>query len=182
MADMDFMDLITVFYLWRAEKRRRRPWVHEILQGREQFGDSKICCPALGDESASGTPTTGDRSEAEGTLNRGISSSETLAKRLLRPASQTADMRRELALEPTAVEDYYRVCVFLLLWELVPFDRTPNERLLPAVSDEGQRSAAVDQLRSGNLSTDALPSVATSIPSSHSNQEALIKGSETAQS
>ncbi|MED6274619.1 hypothetical protein CHARACLAT_018167 [Characodon lateralis] len=39
MADMDFMDLITVFYLWRAEKRRRRqcPWVHQILQGREQF-------------------------------------------------------------------------------------------------------------------------------------------------
>ncbi|MED6289180.1 hypothetical protein CHARACLAT_000123 [Characodon lateralis] len=38
---MDFTDLITVFYLWRAEKRRRcrRPWVHEILQGREQFGD-----------------------------------------------------------------------------------------------------------------------------------------------
>ncbi|MED6264889.1 hypothetical protein CHARACLAT_019779 [Characodon lateralis] len=26
--------------------------------------NSKICCPALGDESASGTPTTGDRSEA----------------------------------------------------------------------------------------------------------------------
>ncbi|MEQ2292885.1 hypothetical protein AMECASPLE_027407 [Ameca splendens] len=25
---------------------------------------SKICCPALGDESASRTPTTGDRSEA----------------------------------------------------------------------------------------------------------------------
>ncbi|KAK5601859.1 hypothetical protein CRENBAI_019695 [Crenichthys baileyi] len=41
MADMDFTDLITVFYLWRAEKRRRsqRPWVHEILQGREQFGE-----------------------------------------------------------------------------------------------------------------------------------------------
>ncbi|MEQ2222401.1 hypothetical protein ILYODFUR_025888 [Ilyodon furcidens] len=41
MADMDFTDLITVFYLWRAEKRRRRqrPWVHQILQGREQFGD-----------------------------------------------------------------------------------------------------------------------------------------------
>ncbi|MEQ2235134.1 hypothetical protein ILYODFUR_038544 [Ilyodon furcidens] len=40
MADMDFTDLI-MFYLWRAEKRRRRrsPWVHEILfrQGREQF-------------------------------------------------------------------------------------------------------------------------------------------------
>ncbi|MEQ2249263.1 hypothetical protein ILYODFUR_027556 [Ilyodon furcidens] len=33
--------IITVFYLWRAEKRRRRqlPWVHQILQGREQFGD-----------------------------------------------------------------------------------------------------------------------------------------------
>ncbi|MED6237384.1 hypothetical protein ATANTOWER_023882 [Ataeniobius toweri] len=39
MADMDFTDIITVFYLWRAEKRRRRPWVHQILQGREQFGD-----------------------------------------------------------------------------------------------------------------------------------------------
>ncbi|MED6238695.1 hypothetical protein ATANTOWER_027770 [Ataeniobius toweri] len=41
MVDMDFTDLITVFYLWRAEKcrRRRRPWVHQILQGREQFGD-----------------------------------------------------------------------------------------------------------------------------------------------
>ncbi|MED6279649.1 hypothetical protein CHARACLAT_002992 [Characodon lateralis] len=39
MADMDFMDLITVFFLWRAEKRRRHPWVHQILQGREQFGD-----------------------------------------------------------------------------------------------------------------------------------------------
>ncbi|KAK5613735.1 hypothetical protein CRENBAI_016875 [Crenichthys baileyi] len=41
MADMDFTDLITVFYLWRAEKRRqrRRPWVHQILQGREQFGE-----------------------------------------------------------------------------------------------------------------------------------------------
>ncbi|MEQ2281517.1 hypothetical protein AMECASPLE_031283 [Ameca splendens] len=33
--------VITVFYLWTAEKRRRRqrPWVHQILQGREQFGD-----------------------------------------------------------------------------------------------------------------------------------------------
>ncbi|MEQ2293237.1 hypothetical protein AMECASPLE_031224 [Ameca splendens] len=41
MADMDFTDLITVFYLWRAEKRRRRqrPWVHQILQGQEQFRD-----------------------------------------------------------------------------------------------------------------------------------------------
>ncbi|KAK5603227.1 hypothetical protein CRENBAI_012191 [Crenichthys baileyi] len=41
MADMDFTDLITVFYLWRAEKRHRcqRPWVHEILQEREQFGE-----------------------------------------------------------------------------------------------------------------------------------------------
>ncbi|KAK5615425.1 putative bifunctional methylenetetrahydrofolate dehydrogenase/cyclohydrolase 2, partial [Crenichthys baileyi] len=41
MADMDFTDLIAVFYLWRAEKRRRRrrPWVHQILQGWEQFGD-----------------------------------------------------------------------------------------------------------------------------------------------
>ncbi|KAK5610101.1 hypothetical protein CRENBAI_011659 [Crenichthys baileyi] len=74
MADMNFTDLITVFYLWRTEKRRRRrrPWVHQILQQREQFGEyhhllqelrlddgpsSKICCPALGDESAS--PTTG---------------------------------------------------------------------------------------------------------------------------
>ncbi|MEQ2250339.1 hypothetical protein ILYODFUR_039055 [Ilyodon furcidens] len=38
---MDFTDLITVFYLWRAKKRRRRqlPWIHEILQGREQFGE-----------------------------------------------------------------------------------------------------------------------------------------------
>ncbi|MED6285349.1 hypothetical protein CHARACLAT_028406 [Characodon lateralis] len=38
---MDFTDLIIVLYLWRAEKRcrRRRPWVHEILQGQEQFGD-----------------------------------------------------------------------------------------------------------------------------------------------
>ncbi|MEQ2297893.1 hypothetical protein AMECASPLE_039458 [Ameca splendens] len=35
MADMDF----TAFYLWRAEKRRRRLWVQQILQGREQFGD-----------------------------------------------------------------------------------------------------------------------------------------------
>ncbi|MEQ2235183.1 hypothetical protein ILYODFUR_039037 [Ilyodon furcidens] len=41
MVDMDFTDLITVFYLWRAEKCRRRqcPWVHQILQGWEQFGD-----------------------------------------------------------------------------------------------------------------------------------------------
>ncbi|MED6286978.1 hypothetical protein CHARACLAT_011754 [Characodon lateralis] len=41
MADMDFTDLITVFYLWRAKKRRRRrrPWVHQTLQGQEQFGD-----------------------------------------------------------------------------------------------------------------------------------------------
>ncbi|MEQ2300868.1 hypothetical protein AMECASPLE_030230 [Ameca splendens] len=39
MADMDFTDLITVFYLWSAKKRRQRSWVHEILQGREQFGD-----------------------------------------------------------------------------------------------------------------------------------------------
>ncbi|MEQ2305462.1 hypothetical protein AMECASPLE_038138, partial [Ameca splendens] len=39
MADMDFTDLITVFFLWRAEKRRRHPWVHQILQGWEQFGD-----------------------------------------------------------------------------------------------------------------------------------------------
>ncbi|MED6234342.1 hypothetical protein ATANTOWER_027407 [Ataeniobius toweri] len=39
MADMDFMDLITVFFLWRAEKRRRHPWVHQILQGWELLGD-----------------------------------------------------------------------------------------------------------------------------------------------
>ncbi|MEQ2222714.1 hypothetical protein ILYODFUR_029289 [Ilyodon furcidens] len=30
-----------VFYLWRAKKRsrRQRPWVHQILQGREHFGE-----------------------------------------------------------------------------------------------------------------------------------------------
>ncbi|MEQ2301561.1 hypothetical protein AMECASPLE_037283 [Ameca splendens] len=26
-------------YLWRVEKRRRHPWVHQILQGRAQFGE-----------------------------------------------------------------------------------------------------------------------------------------------
>ncbi|MED6241710.1 hypothetical protein ATANTOWER_024872 [Ataeniobius toweri] len=32
---------MAAFYLWGAEKRRqrRRPWVHQILQGREQFGE-----------------------------------------------------------------------------------------------------------------------------------------------
>ncbi|XP_037531175.1 uncharacterized protein LOC119421601 isoform X2 [Nematolebias whitei] len=40
---------------------------------------------------------------------RGDSSSENLAKRLLRPCSQTADMRRGLTLEPTAIEEYCRV-------------------------------------------------------------------------
>ncbi|MED6268001.1 hypothetical protein CHARACLAT_017825 [Characodon lateralis] len=41
MADMDFTDLIMVLYLRRAKKRCRRqcPLVHQILQGREQFGD-----------------------------------------------------------------------------------------------------------------------------------------------
>ncbi|KAK5617383.1 hypothetical protein CRENBAI_006787 [Crenichthys baileyi] len=40
MADMDVRDNHDV-YLWRAEKRRRRrrPWVHQILQGRELFGE-----------------------------------------------------------------------------------------------------------------------------------------------
>ncbi|MEQ2250221.1 hypothetical protein ILYODFUR_037676 [Ilyodon furcidens] len=83
---MNFMNLITVFYLWRAEKRhrRRRPWVHQILQGREQFGDYHHLLQELrlddgrfqwyfrlsmtqfedllsrvGRQSASGTPTTG---------------------------------------------------------------------------------------------------------------------------
>ncbi|MEQ2280358.1 hypothetical protein AMECASPLE_018872, partial [Ameca splendens] len=36
---------------------------------------SKICCPALGDESASGTPTTGNRSEASPKPDTGHSSS-----------------------------------------------------------------------------------------------------------
>ncbi|XP_013883987.1 uncharacterized protein LOC106532479, partial [Austrofundulus limnaeus] len=56
----------------------------------------------------------------------------------------------------------------------VPCDRTPNEGLRPAVS-EGQKPAAVDQLKVGNLSTDVSPATATSTPSSHSKQEALIK-------
>ncbi|KAK0142231.1 hypothetical protein N1851_020062 [Merluccius polli] len=40
---------------------------------------------------------------------RGESSAENLAKRLLRPSNQTADMRRGLDLVPIAVEEYCRV-------------------------------------------------------------------------
>ncbi|KAK5606457.1 hypothetical protein CRENBAI_020735 [Crenichthys baileyi] len=87
MPDMDFMDNHGVLPVEsRKRHRRRRPWVHVILQGREQFGEyhhllqeqrpsSKICCPALGHESASGTPTTGDRSEASPKPDTGHSSS-----------------------------------------------------------------------------------------------------------
>ena len=41
--------------------------------------------------------------------SRGESSAENLAKRLLRPSSQTADMRRGLDLEPIAVEECCRI-------------------------------------------------------------------------
>nr|XP_023658221.1 uncharacterized protein LOC111838958 [Paramormyrops kingsleyae]XP_023659482.1 uncharacterized protein LOC111839635 [Paramormyrops kingsleyae] len=40
---------------------------------------------------------------------RGQSSAENLAKRLLKPSCQTADMRRGLEMEPAAVEEYRRV-------------------------------------------------------------------------
>ena len=40
---------------------------------------------------------------------RAHSSAENLARRLLRPTHQTADMRRGLDLEPTAIEEYCRV-------------------------------------------------------------------------
>ncbi|MED6281359.1 hypothetical protein CHARACLAT_020555 [Characodon lateralis] len=67
----------------KQQRRRRRLWLHQILQRRNQFAVShdllqelrlddgrfdtsvyagpslRTSCPALGDESASGTPTTG---------------------------------------------------------------------------------------------------------------------------
>ncbi|MEQ2197684.1 hypothetical protein XENOCAPTIV_002042 [Xenoophorus captivus] len=71
MVDLDFMEQVTAIYLWKAEQRHRRREYHLLLQeqhlddgrfqhyfhlSRTQFED----CSALGDESASGTPTTGN--------------------------------------------------------------------------------------------------------------------------
>lgn len=64
---------------------------------------------------------------------RGESSAESLARRLLRPTHQTADMQRGLHLEPAAVEEYCRVmdvnyysCRFLIHPDAPWMDSSPD--------------------------------------------------------
>ncbi|MEQ2227550.1 hypothetical protein ILYODFUR_038759 [Ilyodon furcidens] len=41
MGDLDFIERVTVLYLWKAEQchRHRRPWVDQVLQRRNPFGE-----------------------------------------------------------------------------------------------------------------------------------------------
>ncbi|KAK5603578.1 hypothetical protein CRENBAI_004519 [Crenichthys baileyi] len=78
MLDMDFTDNHGVLPV----ESRKTPPTSTSLGSRPS---SKICCPALGHESASGTPTTGDRSEASPKPDTGHSSSAEPAASSPRP-------------------------------------------------------------------------------------------------
>ncbi|MEQ2305592.1 hypothetical protein AMECASPLE_039376 [Ameca splendens] len=82
MADMDFMDNHGVL---PVESQNTPPTSMSLGSPDSSEPSSKICCPTLGDESASGTPTTGDRSEASPKPDTGHSSSAEPAASSPRP-------------------------------------------------------------------------------------------------